>query len=229
MLRICSRLGPFFLCLAALVGGPVLAAPGEITGPARVIDGDTLDVGKTRIRLFGIDSVERSQTCRHPVEGDWPCGREVTREVADWLNGETLSCTPRDTDRYGRVVAICHWQGVDVGETLVKAGLAFAYKKYSRRYVTLEAQALAAGRGLWTSVVLRPETFRAQRKAAPQEIANRPSGCVIKGNISSKGARIYHVPGQKYYDKTRIAPHKGERWFCSEAEARRAGWRKART
>ncbi|MEO3389010.1 hypothetical protein [Mesorhizobium sp. CAU 1741] len=55
------------------------------------------------------------------------------------------------------------------------------------------------------------------------------SGCNIKGNVSiNTGERIYHVPGQKYYDETRISPDYGERWFCSEKEARKAGWRKAR-
>lgn len=53
--------------------------------------------------------------------------------------------------------------------------------------------------------------------------------CNIKGNISqTTGARIYHVPGQKYYDATVINPRAGERWFCSEAEARAAGWRQSR-
>lgn len=53
--------------------------------------------------------------------------------------------------------------------------------------------------------------------------------CNIKGNISYYGGeRIYHVPGQEYYSATRINLLKGERWFCSEAEARAAGWRKAR-
>jgi hypothetical protein len=55
------------------------------------------------------------------------------------------------------------------------------------------------------------------------------SGCAIKGNISvSTGERIYHVPGQTYYDETIITPAKGERWFCSEGEARAAGWRRSR-
>lgn len=53
--------------------------------------------------------------------------------------------------------------------------------------------------------------------------------CTVKGNISvDTGERIYHVPGQKFYEETRITPQKGERWFCSEEEARAAGWRKAR-
>jgi hypothetical protein len=49
-----------------------------------------------------------------------------------------------------------------------------------------------------------------------------------QGNISSSGERIYHVPGQRYYDKTQINEGKGERWFCTEQEAVGAGWRKAK-
>lgn len=52
--------------------------------------------------------------------------------------------------------------------------------------------------------------------------------CNIKGNVNTQGERIYHVPGQKYYDQTRISASHGERWFCSEAEARAAGWRRAK-
>lgn len=52
--------------------------------------------------------------------------------------------------------------------------------------------------------------------------------CVIKGNISSSGERIYHVPGQQNYDDTVITVSKGERWFCTEAEALAAGWRRAK-
>lgn len=52
--------------------------------------------------------------------------------------------------------------------------------------------------------------------------------CVIKGNVNTQGERIYHVPGQRYYDETVISHSHGERWFCSEAEARAAGWRKAK-
>lgn len=54
------------------------------------------------------------------------------------------------------------------------------------------------------------------------------AGCTIKGNISASGAHIYHVPGDRYYGATRIDFLKGERYFCSEADARAAGWRRAR-
>ncbi|PBB21128.1 hypothetical protein CK219_00370 [Mesorhizobium sp. WSM4313] len=54
-------------------------------------------------------------------------------------------------------------------------------------------------------------------------------GCNIKGDISNNtGNRIYHLPSQRYYNSRIITPSKGERWFCGEAEAQAAGWRKAR-
>ncbi len=66
--------------------------------------------------------------------------------------------------------------------------------------------------------------------AAPAGEKEKKAGkaCLIKGNISRSGERIYHVPGGRWYDATRIDPRKGERWFCSEAEARAAGWRRAK-
>jgi hypothetical protein len=54
-------------------------------------------------------------------------------------------------------------------------------------------------------------------------------GCNVKGNISyNTRERIYHVPGQKYYRTTYMNLIRGERWFCSEANARKAGWRGSR-
>ncbi|MCP1843668.1 hypothetical protein ACVIHI_003413 [Bradyrhizobium sp. USDA 4524] len=53
-------------------------------------------------------------------------------------------------------------------------------------------------------------------------------GCTIKGNLSAGGERIYHLQGQMYYSQTRINWLRGERWFCSEASALAAGWRRAR-
>lgn len=59
-------------------------------------------------------------------------------------------------------------------------------------------------------------------------IAEERDACNIKGNVNTRGERIYHVPGQKYYEETRIVANHGERWFCSEEEARAAGWRKSK-
>ncbi len=66
--------------------------------------------------------------------------------------------------------------------------------------------------------------------AVAQAPAGPPSGtqCAIKGNVSSKGERIYHPPGCRYYNATVIDPNRGERWFCSEADAVAAGWRRTK-
>ena len=73
--------------------------------------------------------------------------------------------------------------------------------------------------------LITPLTLSAQSEGR----ATPTPECRIKGNISTKtGERIYHLPGQRFYNQTRIDPSKGERWFCSEDDAKRAGWRKSK-
>lgn len=65
--------------------------------------------------------------------------------------------------------------------------------------------------------------------SAARLVSSVSPSCRVKGNISiDTGERIYHVPGQKFYSQTRISQEYGERWFCSEAEARAAGWRRSK-
>jgi len=73
-----------------------------------------------------------------------------------------------------------------------------------------------------------PKPAEPVQEGCPEGCEIPPSGCDIKGNISKTGERIYHVPGQRWYDETKITPGKGEFWFCTEAEARANGWRKAK-
>jgi hypothetical protein len=105
---------------------------------------------------------------------------------------------------------------------MVGQGAARAYTRYSARYVPQERAAKAQGIGIWAGRMVTPETYR---HTAPAQTAS--GGCTIKGNISASGKRSYHMPGQRDYDATRISPQKGEAWFCTEAEARRAGFRRA--
>jgi hypothetical protein len=63
---------------------------------------------------------------------------------------------------------------------------------------------------------------------APVASGTKAGQCVIKGNISTKGERIYHMPGGEYCDATVIDTSKGERWFGTEAEAVAAGWRRSK-
>lgn len=210
-----------------LISGSVFA---DISGRVHVIDGDTLDVGGVRVRLHGIDAPEQDQLCGGRSSPIWGCGAWATGEVRTRYEGRKARCAQVDIDRYGRAVARCAVDGHDMGAALVEDGIAFAYRRYAMDYDLAEKRAAVAGRGLHGTGVQAPAAYRAaERKAqAALNARNAPEGCTIKGNVSRRGERIYHVPGQRDYGRTKIAPGKGERWFCSEPEARAAGWRKAK-
>lgn len=224
MLRLC-----LLLVLAAL------AAPGsaDITGKLHVIDGDTVAIGTERVRLHGIDAVERGQKCGGGQGiGVWDCGDWVSDRVARRFDGRVARCDVIETDRFGRSVARCDESGQDMGQWIVREGLAVAYTEYSTAYLADEQAAERAGRGLHNVDFAAPDDYRRLRREARVKwnaaSAEVPPGCRIKGNVSYNGGnRIYHLPGQRYYDKTVVTEARGERWFCSEEEARSAGWRRA--
>ncbi len=208
----------------------VTAAAADLRGPLRVVDGDTMAIGDRTIRLHGIDAPERDQNCGGTHAPMWNCGEWVTAEVRARYDGRVAVCAQIDTDRYDRVVARCKVDGIDIGAALVEGGLAFAYTRYSEAYVPEQRAAQRRKAGLHATGVQTPSAFReAERKGhGAQRMASAPAGCVIKGNISrNSGERIYHMPGQAWYDATRISRAREERWFCSETEARAAGWRPA--
>ena len=223
-----SRIAVFLIfALCLLVASYAMA--GTLTGTIRVIDGDTIDVAGTRVRLHGIDAPEASQSCTTNQGKSWNCGAWVSREVRARYQGRKAVCTPLDRDRHGRTVARCLVGGEDIGATLVAQGLAFAYRRYAMDYDLVEKQAAAADRGLWAMNVQNPADYRRNGQAvAPSQRQSVAGDCNIKGNISAKGERIFHRPGQEHYDRTRINTAQGERWFCSAAEAAAAGWRAAR-
>jgi endonuclease YncB( thermonuclease family) len=208
---------------------PAMPAGAEtLIGRARAVDGDTLEIAGDTVRIVGIDAPEHGQVCETADGSVWDCGAWAGQELARRVRGQRVTCEGSERDRYGRLVATCTVEGADIAEGLVRDGVAFAYLKYSRRYLAQEKQAAVSGAGLWQGRAARPEDFRAQADAVAQaSAAPGPEGCAIKGNISASG-HIYHVPGQEDYDATRISAGKGERWFCSEAEAIAAGWRRAR-
>ena len=197
----------------------------DVTGPARVIDGDTLEVQGERIRLHGIDAPESRQFCR--LNGKpWQCGKDAANALAEKIARRPVTCEDLGRDRYDRIIARCTVAGEDLEKWMVSQGLALAYRRYSLDYVHEETDARAARRGIWAGEFVEPWEWRRGKRLVAND--NAPDQCRIKGNISSKGERIYHAPGGQYYDRTKIDPSKGERWFCSEAEAIAAGWRRSK-
>ena len=213
--------------LSLLVATCSLASAQTIIGTSSVVDGDTIEIRGERIRLHGIDAPESGQRCQDGNGQQWRCGQQAALFLSDALGRSTVTCEVTDVDQYERAVAVCSTVKVaDVNALMVQEGWALAYRKYSRDYVDLEQQAAADKRGMWTGAFTKPWEWRRGKRLDPQQ-TTRP-GCLIKGNINSKGDRIYHVPGANNYDDTRINANKGERWFCSKAEAEAAGWRAPR-
>lgn len=210
------------LIVLILLAGPTVALEGR----ARVVDGDTLELAGQKVRLFGIDAPELDQVCDRGGVA-WACGAAARDMLAGIVGRARLSCTVQDVDRYGRAVAVCLRQDRDVAAEMVRQGGAMAYRRYSDRYVADEAAAQAAGIGVWGSIQVAPETHRQQGRSAAEAQAVPDAACAIKGNIGAQGRRIYHLPGQADYAATRINERTGERWFCSEAEARAEGFRRA--
>lgn len=194
----------------------------NIAGQARVIDGDTLDIAGTRVRLEGIDAPESGQGCVGAWGGSWNCGTAATRALAALVAGREVRCKGSERDSYDRLIAICHVEATEINAEMVRSGHAWAFVRYSRRLVGVEREARRMRLGIWQADNEPAWDYRARRWA--QAEAQTPGGCAIKGNISRHG-RIYHLPGSAFYDAVRIDPSRGERWFCSESEALAAGWR----
>jgi len=119
---------------ASAVPTAVSAASGRgvvIAGPARVIDGDTLEVASVRIRLEGLDAPERAQQCS--LSGrPWPAGEAARRRLVQLVAGQPVPCWSAGRDLYGHSLATCRAGGRDVARTLVREGLAWAFVRYAR-------------------------------------------------------------------------------------------------
>lgn len=227
------KAGAFLLASSALLILPAIAIavtgrganePAVITGLGRVVDGDTLDVGPTRVRLEGIDAPELAQTCRTASGELWDCGKAAASFLRSMVQQRDLACDHSGSDVYRRTLATCFDEGTNINEAMVRAGMAWAFVKYSRAYVADEADARGRKVGVWQGPAEAPWNFRHAEWQVAETAA--PSGCAIKGNISARG-HIYHMPWSPWYGRVKIDTSHGERWFCSEAEALTAGWRPA--
>ncbi len=217
-----------------------------IVGRASVIDGDTVEIHGERIRFNGIDAPESAQLCADAGGQAYRCGARSADALDGWLaTSSPTTCKFVERDQYGRFVGNCtRADGASVQRWLVRNGYAMDWPRYSSGAFAKEQSAAKAEKiGIWQGESQPPWEWRAAQRelsdssptvsltpssASPAAASEQSGACNIKGNISRKGERIYHVPGQKYYAQTQISPGKGERWFCSEQEARAAGWRRSR-
>lgn len=220
----------------------------------RVIDGDTIELtdGK-KVRYIGMDTPETV----HPEKPVQCFGKEASEENKRLVEGQTIRLEKdvSETDRYGRLLRYVYLDGIMVNDTLVRQGFAYASTyppdvKYQDQFSTAQKEARENMRGLWKSCQGNEKnttngtntTNTTNQTNNPMNVTSTPApqvqgqsverstgtACLIKGNISAKGDKIYHLPGCGSYDKTSIDESVGEKWFCSEDEAQKAGWRKAK-
>lgn len=125
-----------------------------------VTDGDTIKLNGTTYRLWGIDAPETKQWC-----GDYPAGVLAAAALDTLMKGRgQVECERKDTDRYGRTVALCRVDGRDLSRELVRLGFAWAFTRYSRDYVEDEANAKAENLGVHARDCQVPWHWRSKSK-----------------------------------------------------------------
>jgi len=136
------------------------ADASPVTGTASVVDGDTFDVGPTRIRLWDVDAMEKDQTCS--IAGQvWDCAGEAAIKLGAFPANANVICRPQYTDPFHRTVAKCSVKGVDLGGWLVSQGLALDYVRYSQgAYAAEQETAKASGLGIWKGQFTPPWDWR---------------------------------------------------------------------
>ena len=141
----------------------------NISGKAKIVDGDTIKINKKKIRLFGIDAPEKDQICQKvylsffifEFKKDYKCGEESTSALFNKLKNKKVKCVLEDKkDKYKRNIGICYIKNQDINRWLVKNGYAIAYIKYSKKYVLDEKYAKENKLGLWRGTFIKPEKWR---------------------------------------------------------------------
>ena len=150
--------------LALLVAAAPLAAEAradDVTGQASVIDGDTLEIHGTRVRLYGIDAPEHDQLCSDPRGGRYRCGQVASNALAALIGRQVVTCVEVDRDRYKRSVAVCSVGKIDLADWLVRGGLAIDWPRYSKGdYAAAEAEARGKQIGMWGGRFVQPWRYR---------------------------------------------------------------------
>jgi endonuclease YncB( thermonuclease family) len=222
------------------------AHAADLSGVPRVVDGDTLGVGLTKVRLEGIDAPETDQACLNANGVLWACGIDARDQLAAHISGRAINCASKGVDAYRRTLARCYLGSEDLNEWMVRQGWALAFVKYSSEFQSVEEDARVNQRGLWQGAFIAPWDWRHRNTntvilgalsvprgaqailLGPSATEGAPSPeCTIKGSISRNGERIYHMPDQAFYARTKMDEGSGRRWFCTQAEAEAAGWRRA--
>ena len=135
---------------------------------ARVVDGDSIDIGRLRIRLEGIDAPELAQQCADATGRVYDCGQKAALALEDLVRNNIVRCARRGVDQYGRTLAVCTAGSIDMNAAMVESGNAVAYRENSLAYVPNEDRAKEAKRGLWAGSFKLPKDYRRETGRGPE-------------------------------------------------------------
>jgi endonuclease YncB( thermonuclease family) len=205
----------------------MFASHDPVSGQVTVIDGDTLQVGDKVVQLYGIDAPELGQLCndegrvRH-------CGVDAALALRKLITmaEPSLHCSPwqdgsEPAETAGATVEICEVGNQDVGLIMLHGGYSVALPGSFPDYTEAQEQAREGNLGLWHTQFTLPWEWR---KGDRSPVAQ--TDCNVKAMTSDAGGRVYYVPTDPEYGRIAIDPAQGDAWFCSDEEARLAGWRR---
>lgn len=217
-----------------------------------VKDGDTIQLGDTAYRLDGADAPELDQVCIDDRADPWSCGLDAREQLTKLIGGRSVHCDDLGPDKTfrNRRLGICRVDGdaANLNRQLVQKGLAVSVEPAAKLHLKDDATAAKAdNRGLWKGCFVAPQDFRTGKKDGAlmgascradrdSEIrtalfpADRamPPNCSIKGKFAVRARftgniGIYHLQGCLSY----AGQTQPDRWFCSEDDAKAAGFRRA--
>lgn len=132
-----------FFCLLPVASEAADKFPFTIKGPAIVLDGDTFEINKQRVRLSAVSAPEMK-------EPRGPFARAAMDEI---IGGREVSCEISGTGKYKRLIGVCSINGQDIGAELIRQGYAFVYRTYAEdrleEYNDAEREAITKGLGFW--------------------------------------------------------------------------------
>ena len=129
----------------------------------RVVDGDTIHLNGEKIRFTGIDTPELKQTCLKEGIKD-PCGVTAKVILIDKIGNSNVECISEGKDQYKRTLAECFINNDSLSRYLVRSGYAFAYQRYSKKFVPDEDYARINNIGMWSMEFDYPWDYRKARK-----------------------------------------------------------------
>ena len=151
---------PILLTLFHIIAFIFSIDPAQ-AGEIQIIDGDGFKIEGRNVRLWGIDAPESEQTCKGPDGRSYPCGQEARLLLRALAMSGGVECREKETDRYGRMIARCFANGVDLAAEMVRQGYALDWPRYSGGfYAQEEAKAEENARGMWAGEFVVPWEWR---------------------------------------------------------------------